>query len=186
VWAARVLAATVFLRSFVYLPGIVLHPRDPRNWTSGFELLAIGGASLGLVALGASTRRENVAGRILFGGALPVFGVQHFLYASFIAGLVPSWIPAPLFWAYAVGACFCAAAIAILTGTLGRLAATLLALMFSTWVVILHLPRVISAPADGREWTSLFVALAMSGGSLIVRALLSRSYDARAGRELAW
>jgi hypothetical protein len=41
--------------------------------------------------------------------------------------------------------------------------------MFASWVLILHAPRAIAAAANARpEWTSLFIALAMSGGAWII------------------
>jgi len=40
--------------------------------------------------------------------------------------------------------------------------------MFFLWVVLLHLPRVAAAHLNGNEWTSVLVALAMSGSALIV------------------
>jgi hypothetical protein len=44
--------------------------------------------------------------------------------------------------------------------------------MFLLWVFLLHLPRVAAAPHNGNEWTSLFVALAMSGGALLIAETL--------------
>ena len=35
--------------------------------------------------------------------------------------------------------------------------------MFLLWVIILHAPRVLAKPAAEPEWTSLLIALAMSG-----------------------
>jgi hypothetical protein len=59
------------------------------------------------------------------------------------------------------------------TNIKARLAATLLGIMFFTWVFILHLPRVVSASHNGNEWTSAFVALAMCGGAWITAGTLS-------------
>jgi len=72
-----------------------------------------------------------------------------------------------------VGIAFIATTLSILSGVKARLAATLLGIMFFTWVFILHLPRVIAASTNGNEWTSLLVALAMSGGSWIVAATVT-------------
>ena len=68
--------------------------------------------------------------------ALPVFAIQHFMYARFIAGLVPAWIPARLFWAYFVGAAFLAASGARLADKMTYAAAVALGTMFLIWVVI--------------------------------------------------
>jgi len=107
-------------------------------------------------------------GRIFIAIALVVFGVQHFMYGAFVAGLVPAWMPGRLFWAYFVGAAFFAAAAGILYQRLARPAATLLGVMFFLFVVLLHIPRIAAHPSDGNEWTSGFVALAMCGGAWVL------------------
>jgi hypothetical protein len=40
--------------------------------------------------------------------------------------------------------------------------------MYGSWVLMLHLPRVLAQPAMRAEWTSLFVALALCGGAWLV------------------
>lgn len=99
---------------------------------------------------------------------LVVVGVQHFLYAAFIATLIPAWIPWRLFWAYFVGVAFFAAAVGILIEKLKRPAGTLLGVMFLVFVVTTHLPRIVMRSGNGNEWTSGLVALAMCGGAWIV------------------
>ena len=43
----------------------------------------------------------------------------------------------------------------------------LLGIMFLSWVLILHAPRIIAGNA-GNEWISGFIALAMAGGAFVV------------------
>jgi uncharacterized membrane protein len=150
----------------LYAPRLVANVHNPGPWTSGAEILALSGAAW--VLAGTPAR----LGRYLFAITLTVFGVQHLLYAHFVATLIPSWIPGHLFWAYAVGIAFIATALSIIANIMARLAATLLGVMFITWVFILHLPRVASALHNGNEWTSAFVALAMGGGAWIVAGTL--------------
>jgi len=107
--------------------------------------------------------------RILFGLCPLVFGLSHFVYAEFTAQMVPGWIPAPLFWAYATGTAHVAAGIAIVTGIRVRLAATLLATMCGLFVLLLHLPRVIATPGSQFEWTMMFVVLSITGAAWIMR-----------------
>jgi hypothetical protein len=97
------------------------------------------------------------------------------MYGPFVATLVPAWIPGHLFWAYFVGVAFIAAALAIVTGKLAPLAATLLGTMFLLWVLTLHAPRVAAALHNANEWTSAFVALAISGGSFVMAGALART-----------
>jgi uncharacterized membrane protein YphA (DoxX/SURF4 family) len=166
---AIVLAVTLLLRALLfYAPKLAANPHDPGPWTSGFEILAMCGAALLISGFAVGL------GRWLFAISLVVFGTQHFLYAKFVATLVPSWIPGHLFWAYFVGAAFVAAALSIAIQNYARLAATLLGLMFILWVFTLHFPRVAASPHDGNEWTSAFVALAMCGGSWVLAGTSKR------------
>jgi uncharacterized membrane protein len=166
----------------LHLPALVPHLRDPNAWTVAGETLALCGAAWVLVGTLATQdadsrpafRNATNIGRVLFGISLPVFGLQHFLYAAFVATLVPAWIPARLFWAYFVGAAFIAAGVSIVTKVQCRLAASLLGLMFAIWVLILHLPRVVSHLHMKQEWTSLVIALGMSGGAWLVAQSLAR------------
>ncbi len=152
----------------LYAPRLAANVHDPRPWTSGAEVLALCGAVWALAGNTASL------GRSLFALTLTVFGIQHLLYGSFVATLIPSWIPGHLFWAYAVGIAFIATTLSIVANIKARLVATLLGIMFFTWVFILHLPRVVSAPTNGNEWTSAFVALSMCGGAWIVAATFQK------------
>ena len=166
---AIVLAVTLLLRALLfYAPKLAANPHDPGPWTSGFEILAMCGAALLISGFAVGL------GRWLFAISLVVCGTQHFLYAKFVATLVPSWIPGHLFWAYFVGAAFVAAALSIAIQNYAGLAATLLGLMFILWVFALHFPRVAASPHDGNEWTSAFVALAMCGGSWVLAGTSKR------------
>jgi uncharacterized membrane protein YphA (DoxX/SURF4 family) len=175
--AAALLGVALLLRVLlVYAPNLFAHLRDPGPWTSGFELLALSAVALVLAgeleSPGSRLWEGLIVGRLLYAAALVVFGVQHLLYAKFIAALIPAWIPGHLFWAYFVGAMFFVAALSIATNMQGHLAATLLGLMFLLWVVVLHVPRVVAMAHSGNEWTSAFVALAMSGGAWVLAGAL--------------
>jgi uncharacterized membrane protein YphA (DoxX/SURF4 family) len=112
--------------------------------------------------------KSQTLGRIFVAISLVVFGVQHFIYGGFVAGLVPAWMPGRLFWAYFVGVAFVAAAIGIFIEMMARPAATMLGVMFFLFVVLLHIPRIVGNSSNGNEWTSGFVALAMCGGAWIL------------------
>lgn len=185
--AGYVLAGLLLLYVvIIYDPRVAANIRNPGNWTSGAELLCMCGAAL--VTAGMEPRRRKSipaagprkapfaeVGRILYALPLIVFGVQHFMYARFVATLVPAWIPARLFWAYFVGTAFFAASISLMTRIKAFLAAALLGLMFFLWVVIVHAPRIALTPHNANEWTSGLVALAMSGGAFLLINDLSKS-----------
>jgi uncharacterized membrane protein len=137
---------------------ILLAPRDKMTvrkvvWMNVFKTSVDNGQTLG---------------RIFVAVSLVVFGIQHFIYGGFVAGLVPAWMPGRLFWAYFVGAAFLAAAVGLLLEMFLRPAATMLGVMFFLFVVLLHIPRIALHSRDGNEWTSGFVALTMCGGAWIL------------------
>jgi uncharacterized membrane protein len=112
-------------------------------------------------------------GRIFIAISLLVFGIQHFLYANFVATLVPAWMPGRLFWAYFVGVAFVAAAIGAVVQRTTRPAGILLGILFFLFVVTLHITRIAAHSRDGNEWTSGFVALAMCGVAWILAGATS-------------
>lgn len=141
----------------------------------------LGFAEILALAAGGSTLARNpasawlpLAARIAFGLSALVFGLSHFVYADFTATMVPAWIPMPLFWAYATGTGHTAAGLAILTGIKARLAATALTAMCGSFVLLLHVPRVLADPASRLEWTMLCMALSITGSALLIRRILPR------------
>jgi hypothetical protein len=181
---ARISALIVgglFLFCVVFLQ--LLHFRDVLyngiDRTRALEPLSLSAAAFALAALlpaeglgtGASTNDKLVLfGRIVFGISIVIFGIQHFMYAPFLATLVMPWLPGHLFWIYFTGASLVLAGLAVATSIKSRIAGLLLGLMFFLWVLLLHAPRVLSQLHNQDELTSLFVALAFSGSSLIFAA----------------
>ena len=147
--------------------------------TRAVEPLALGAAAWILAGLLSDERNESDTlaqlGHYLFALSMLVFGIQHFMYAKFIAALIPTWIPGHLFWIYLTGAGMIAVGIAMLIKQQERLAAICLGVMFLLWVIVLHAPRVIAHPHNPDELTSLFVALAFSGASFIIAASASKT-----------
>lgn len=186
-WKARLSAtglAVLFLLCVLFLHSLhasaILYNGVDR--TRAFEALALSAMAFvlaGILPLEVGffgprniLNRLVTFGLMLFAISMIVFGVQHFMYAGFIAFLIPSWIPGHLFWAYFTGGAFIAAGLSIATRIFAPLAATLLGIMFLLWAAVLHAPRVVAQPRNGDEWTSAFVALAFAGGSFILAAAL--------------
>ncbi|HEY6124583.1 MAG TPA: DoxX family protein [Steroidobacteraceae bacterium] len=140
-------------------------------WNSPAEIafLAAGGTALVATSAGQLRNTLTLVARIVAGVSALVFGLAHFNYAEFTASMVPAWIPYKLFWAYATGAGHFAAGLALVSGIRARLAATLLAGMMGSFVVLLHIPRVIASPDQHVEWIMLAIASSLSGAALLVR-----------------
>ena len=171
----------VFLHAAKHFSGII---HDGNTRTRAFETFALGGAAFILAALvskgssiqflGSANPILALVGRYIYAFSMVIFGIQHFMYAQFIAFLIPKWMPAHLFLAYFTGTALIAAGVAIAVHIFSRLASMLLGLMFFLWVLTLHTPRVIASPHNTDELVSLFVALAFSGASFLLAAYSSK------------
>jgi uncharacterized membrane protein len=145
----------------LHLPRLFAEPRAGALWSAAFEVVALIAGALLLLP-------NRTAGRVLLAVALGVFGIQHFMYARFVASLIPEWIPARLFLAWATGGAFLAASVSALLAKRVKLSGVLLSVMFLSWVAVLHVPRILGKPGSEAEWTSGLVALAMAGIGLIL------------------
>jgi len=163
---AQSLAAVLALELLVFqLPSPLAILHDGVARTRAFETLAFAAAAAVLAGAPAAV---VILGRLLFAFAMVVFGVQHFMYAGFVASVVPSWIPGPLAWTYLTGVAMIAAGLSLAVGTMARLSGFLLGIMFLLWVALLHAPRVAAHLGDEKEWNSAAVALAMGGAAWIL------------------
>jgi hypothetical protein len=79
-------------------------------------------------------------GPAFYAAPLAGFGTEHFTRADVIASIVPAFMPWPRFWTYFIGASFIATALSLVTGLRARLAASLLALTFFLFVVLMDVP----------------------------------------------
>jgi uncharacterized membrane protein YphA (DoxX/SURF4 family) len=157
----------------VWLVWMLLHiPPFIASWRGGlggvFETLAMSSGLFLLAAVAApqtASRIQILIPRYAFAFSLPMLGTVHFLYPAAVAAFIPAWIPARLFFAYFTGVALCAAGLAILFAILSRLAALLFALMLTSWVLILHIPRVLHTPADRHEWITLLIAIALTANA---------------------
>jgi putative oxidoreductase len=120
--------------------------------------------------------------------ALPmvVYGFEHFIYADFVATIVPPWIPWHMFWVYFCGVALFAAGLSILVNKHARLAAALLGTMIFLWVLTIHVFLIFHKPgdawADRRVFGDLpgrlnnaFKDLGLSGAAFICAGAQSES-----------
>jgi uncharacterized membrane protein len=122
-------------------------------WVDPLMMLALlGGVSLVVVprdgSAGSSLDRvfEKAARFAPWGLAafLVYCGVTHFPYAKYVAGLIPPWIPAHMFWTYFAAIALIAGGIGVLVPQTARLAATLSGIMLISWLFLVHIPLAIS------------------------------------------
>jgi len=125
------------------------------------------------------------SGRFFFAAPLAAFGTEHFTQTKAIASIIPPWIPWHLFWVYLVGACFIAAALSLVTRIQARLAASLLALTFFLFVVLMEGPGWVQDPHNRFALTFPLRGLSFSGGALALAASLTGPWRERGTHVLA-
>ena len=155
-------------------------------WTNTIKELALAGGAW-IAALSLSKGGSELPawlekllpfGRYFFAFLLIVFGIDHFLYAKFVAPLVPSWAGAQMFWTYFAGVALIAGGLGITVRRVAPLASLLVGAMIFLWVPMLHIPRAIADPytSVGNEWASVFEATAFSGVAFMLAVLSKEKF----------
>jgi len=124
-------------------------------------------------------------GPLFYAAPLAGFGTEHFTLTEAMTSIVPAWIPWPLFWVYFVGACFIAAALSLVTRIQLRLSASLLALTFFLFVVLMDVPGWAQDPRNRFAPTLALRELSFSGGPLALAASLTEQGSERLRHMLA-
>ncbi|HEV2416662.1 MAG TPA: hypothetical protein VGX94_02560 [Terriglobia bacterium] len=114
-------------------------------------------------------------GPLLFAIPMAVFGTEHFTATAGIAQIVPSWMPAHLFWTYLVGTCLLAAALSLAANQRAGLAAALLGLMLFLFVLMIHIPNFAAHPSRF-TLAVLLRDLSLSGAALAFAGTKSETW----------
>lgn len=110
-------------------------------------------------------------GRILYSIPLAVFGIIHLSYVTEIGRMIPAWLPGHGFWPYVTGLSFLAAATGLALNIKARLAANLLGVMLSLFLVTVDFPRLILRPVTVGAITSVSLNLAVCAGAFLLAGL---------------
>lgn len=175
-----------FVNSWAVLLAI---PREVMwSYFVGGVVFAIGLAAIFLRGDWQKARRFDkliLFGPLFYAAPLAAFGAEHFTQTKAIASIVPAWIPWHQFWAYFVGACFIAAALSMVTKIQARLAASLVALTFFLFVVLMDAPGWVHHPRNRFFLALALRELSFSGGALALAASLTEQWRQRGTRILA-
>ena len=106
--------------------------------------------------------------QIVYAIPLLIFGLFHFMNASQMAGIVPSWLPFGVFWVYLTGLGLLAAGVSFIINKQVALAGKLLALMLLIFALTVHLPSIIGG--NQMSMPNLLKDLAMAGAALYIAA----------------
>lgn len=117
--------------------------------------------------------KNNRVLQIVFAIPWIAFGILHFLYAGFVATLVPSFMPFKLFWTYFTGAAMIAAGISFLAGRFSSLAAKLLGVMLTEFILLIHVPKLAVSFSDITAWTRPLQDISLACACFILANSLS-------------
>ena len=115
---------------------------------------------------------------------LATFAGEHLAGPKFLMELVPSYMPARLFWAYFVGFALLAAALSLSVKKYVRWSAPLLAAMFFLFVLMMDLPASITHPENRLFWTLTLRETAFGGGALALTGFIVQQTNQRLGKIL--
>ena len=105
----------------------------------------------------------SMLGRILFAIPIMIFGIFHFMNATEMSGIVPSYFPAPIIFVYMTGTGLILAGLSLILQTQTSLAMLLLGVMLMIFALTVHLPGAM----DGAQASisNLLKDIALSGAA---------------------
>ena len=104
--------------------------------------------------------------RFMYAIMLGVFGVFHLTAANDMAGMVPSFMPAPIFWVYLTGVALVLACIAIISGKKARLASYLTGIMLLIFTFTIYLPQMMGG--DEMAMPLMLKEIALAGAAFFI------------------
>jgi len=124
------------------------------------------------------------AGHLAYGVAVAGLGVLVLLSGSLgsIFQPVPWWVPLRQWLAYLSGALLLACGLSLLARKTTRLAALVLTVNFSLWLLLLHVPGTVAVPMVAAHWEGCGLTMALIAGGWILLALSSPPPAGRAAR----
>ncbi|HEU5403000.1 MAG TPA: hypothetical protein VFU86_16705 [Terriglobales bacterium] len=138
---------TYFLGLVVLVPALIAMLRDRPAQSHGIE-------------------RVTMFGLLFYAVPMGVFAGDHFVFHNAIAKIVPAWMPWHLFWVYFVGTALLAGGIGLSTRKYSNLAALCFGVMLLCFVLMIHIPNLISAPGNRFALAILLRDLSFGSGAL--------------------
>lgn len=134
----------------------------------------VAGLVLARTRFGAASGADRilVLGPVFEAVALAIFAAEHFTAARDLMGIVPRWLPGPLFWTYFVGAAWLAAAISLIAWRQVRWAASGTAALMLIIVATIDLPNLPKQAHDRIFWILLVRETCFAGGAMVLAGSL--------------
>ncbi len=118
--------------------------------------------------------RLSVLGPVFIASALAAFAGEHFTAAGGLVGMVPKWLPAPMFITYLVGVAHLSAALSLTARRFVRWSGFFLGVMFALFVLTLYLPSAMRHPTLRIVWIFPFREGSFAVGGAAIFAVAAR------------
>jgi uncharacterized membrane protein YphA (DoxX/SURF4 family) len=105
---------------------------------------------------------------VLYGLSLIAFGFSHFAYLELTAPLVPSWLRAPVFWAYLTGAIYLITGLAIATGIAVRLGSLGAAVNITAITLLVWGPMILGGGMTPIHWQETVVSWVLTASAWVL------------------
>ena len=105
-------------------------------------------------------------GKYLYIIPIAIFGLMHFANAGQLAQMMPEWMPLKTVLVYLTGVALIAAAVALIINKKAKLAMTLLAVELLSFVILIHLSKVIGG--DQMAMGQVLKDTALAGAALYI------------------
>ena len=180
----------VLFVAMLHIPSIVATHGARLFWAIALRDLSFGGGAFALAGKLFRPTAANGArwlvtfGRLVFGIAALVFGVEDILHPILVPGVpldnvTPTWIPGHVFWAYLTGAVLIACGVCIVANWKARSAATYVGIMILVLMPFVFVPILVANRSNVGEGLNLIAdTLAFGGVALVLAdAIRERSGD---------
>jgi uncharacterized membrane protein len=143
--------------------------------------LSMSAAGVALLAIGLWAAKNDIAkargidkipalAHLCFAIPLAMFGAEHLSSPHSLLPLVPSYMPARMFWVYFAGSALVAASLSIATRRRVQWSGLLLGAMMFLFVAMLHLPGAVTA--GGRiRWTIVVREMSFGGAGWVLAGI---------------
>ena len=117
-------------------------------------------------------KRFGFISKYLFAIIFVVYGIQHFMYANYVARMVPRWIPFHHFWVYFTGSAFFAVSISIFFNWNAKWGCFLSGMMIWIFIFTIHIPNLIDDHFSAGDITSACGDLGLASCAFMLSGII--------------
>ncbi|MEO5643855.1 MAG: DoxX family protein [Bacteroidia bacterium] len=118
-------------------------------------------------------KMTTTIGRIMFAIPFLVFGMMHFMKATMMAGMIPTWLPGGVFWIYLTGIALVAFSMSILLKKMMKISGLMLAALLLMFIMLIHLPMILSGNEMAMQTAmpNMLKDVALAGAAFIISGM---------------